>query len=176
MKKTICFLALTVLFIACKKDDDYTSTSPLPPATQTGKNIFACKVDGKSFIHNEGSINCFYQFIDGGYYFGISGDNYSSNPVGISLGTINKTISEGDIYSLLSSDSGNAGGSVFFRTNDISGETAETSSEYSGELHITKFDEVNQIVSGTFWFDVKHPVTGERVEIREGRFDAVYGM
>ncbi|WP_425413758.1 hypothetical protein [Psychroflexus tropicus] len=39
---------------------------------------------------------------------------------------------------------------------------------------MTKLDTDNQIVSGTFWFDVEHPTTGEVLEIREGRFDMQY--
>jgi hypothetical protein len=176
MKKTIYFLALTVLFIACNKNDDYNSDSPLPPATQTGKNIFACKVNGESFIHKGSLINCFYQYVDGGYYFGIHGKNKDQNPSSIYLGTESKTIAENEVYVLTTREDGNACGGGFFRRDEFYGDFAETNPEYTGELHITKFDEVNQIVSGTFWFDVKHPVTGERVEIREGRFDAVYGL
>jgi hypothetical protein len=39
-----------------------------------------------------------------------------------------------------------------------------------GELTITKFDDVNQIMSGTFWFDAVND-KGVKVEVREGRFD-----
>lgn len=46
-----------------------------------------------------------------------------------------------------------------------------TDGTYTGELTITKLDYTNNIVSGTFWFDLKHPATGETVKIREGRFD-----
>jgi len=45
-----------------------------------------------------------------------------------------------------------------------------------GELHITKLDFEKRIVSGTFWFDLKDPKTGERIEIREGRFDTLFTM
>jgi hypothetical protein len=39
-----------------------------------------------------------------------------------------------------------------------------------GELIITKFDDANQIMSGTFWFDAVNK-DGVKVEVREGRFD-----
>ena len=42
-----------------------------------------------------------------------------------------------------------------------------------GKLIITKLDEINQIVSGTFWFDAVND-KGEKVEVREGRFDVHY--
>lgn len=176
MKKIIYFLALTLLLAACNKNDDDGSNDDLPSATQTGENIFACKVDGKSFIHKGSLINCFYQYVDGEYYFGISGENKSRDISTISFGTTKRTIAEDMKLTLIEPSEGNASASAFFWTTDVSGITSETNSEYTGELHITKFDPENQIVSGTFWFDVQHPVTGERVEIREGRFDAVYGM
>ena len=53
-------------------------------------------------------------------------------------------------------------------------ESSFTNQEYTGELIITKLDFNNQIVSGTFWFDLENPFTGERVEIREGRFDTLF--
>jgi len=53
---------------------------------------------------------------------------------------------------------------------------SETNSEYTGELTITKLDFEKNVVSGTFWFDLQHPVTGERIEIREGRFDTLFTM
>ena len=43
----------------------------------------------------------------------------------------------------------------------------------SGELNITKLDESKKIISGTFWFDAVNK-TGEKVEVREGRFDLKY--
>jgi len=44
---------------------------------------------------------------------------------------------------------------------------------YKGEMTITKLDMENQIISGTFWFDVRDPKTGETREVRDGRFDVV---
>lgn len=44
----------------------------------------------------------------------------------------------------------------------------------SGQLTITKNDPIQGILSGRFWFDAADKETGEKVEIREGRFDIVY--
>ena len=46
-----------------------------------------------------------------------------------------------------------------------------TYTSITGELKITKFDEINKIASGTFWFDAEND-KGEKVEVRDGRFDA----
>lgn len=48
-----------------------------------------------------------------------------------------------------------------------------TKSDFKGELYISNFDEINQIVSGTFWFDAVNN-KGVKVEMREGRFDVQY--
>ena len=53
-------------------------------------------------------------------------------------------------------------------------QSSSTNSQFTGELSITKLDFTNNIVSGTFWFDIEHPVTGETVEIRNGRFDTLF--
>ena len=50
-----------------------------------------------------------------------------------------------------------------------------TTSSIKGELKITKFDELNRIVSGTFWFDATNS-DGEKVQVREGRFDMNYTL
>ena len=48
-----------------------------------------------------------------------------------------------------------------------------TTSIISGELWLKKLDTINQIVSGTFWFDAIN-ANGGKVEIRQGRFDMRY--
>lgn len=56
----------------------------------------------------------------------------------------------------------------------ISGVPRYTSSNtYNGEIKITKLDKTNQIVSGTFWFDVED-TNGVVQQIREGRFKIIY--
>lgn len=178
LKKIIilfCIISISTAIIAgCSNDDESDPLSQLPPATQTGEHTFACLVDGEPFIHNDGPINCFYQYIDGGYGFGIQGKFENKNPSSVSFGTLNKSLSEGEVLLLKESIQGNATGSVFFRIPGATGEASATNSEYTGELTITKFDSEANIVSGTFWFDVQHPVTGQRVEVREGRFDTYF--
>jgi hypothetical protein len=52
---------------------------------------------------------------------------------------------------------------IEFLTNDI----------VTGELNLKKFDEVNQIASGTFWFNAVNDV-GDTVKVTEGRFDVKF--
>ncbi len=163
----ICFFTL----ISCEKDD---APDHLPLATQTGAGIFACLVNGEIFTHEDGLINCYYQYVDGGYYFSISGDKEDSNGLfSISLATIRKEIQEGETYQLLEETEGNALGGGGFGLDEYI--FVSTNENDSGELTITKLDFENHIVSGTFWFNLKHPVTGDTIKIRQGRFDSHFG-
>jgi|GEM_PF-305925 len=172
MKNTFLLLFITAFLSGCNSDDS------MPAATQTGAETFACYVNGKPFINRLGWLDCFYGLIDGEYYFVIGGidERYTdtSDPLSIGLETTKKTISEGEVLKLLERSDGNALGDARFSFSSSYNKYSSTNSEYSGELTITKLDFENRIVSGTFWFDIQHPKTGERVQIREGRFDALF--
>lgn len=173
MKNLLLLLIITLTLSCCSKDDDNNVT--LPPATQTGAGTFACKVNGQNFIDTSGGyFNCYYQFIDGEYYFGIQGRDENESMRTVVLSTTAKSISEGETLLLLENIDGNAWGGGRFNTDTVGGDASYTNSQYTGELTITKLDFTNNIVSGTFWFDIEHPVTGETVKIREGRFDTLF--
>jgi len=179
MKKLILFTLLFTSLLSCCDNDDNEANEVLPPATQTGAGTFACKINGQSFIDTSGGyFNCFYQLIDGEYFFGIGGNDEdyanTNTPWSISLGTTKKTISENEVLPLLEIIDGNASGDGGFSFSNTNNQSSSTSSQYTGELTITKLDFTNHIVSGTFWFNIKHPTTGATVEIREGRFDTLF--
>jgi hypothetical protein len=170
MKVAILLFAI-ILLSACNKDDD-TPANPvdqLPPATQTGANTFGCLLDGEVFIPRGGTnpLDCVYQFIDGGYYFGLQGNkrNENNNLITIGIGTNNLQLQQGLSYNLLDNLSGKAFGFYLLST-----QLSYTSSTSTGELTVSKLDTQNQIVSGTFWFNVEDQ-NGVVHEIREGRFD-----
>lgn len=172
MKSLLFLFALSLTLSSCNKDDD---TKRLPPATQTGAGTFACYVNGKPFVDTSGGyFNCFYQLVDGEYYFSISGNDDDINPISISLGTRKKTISEGETLELSDDMDGNALGGAFFKTTPTDGLSSSTNSLHVGQLTITKLDFENHIVSGIFSFDVKHPLTNETIQIRDGRFDTLF--
>lgn len=179
MRKLLLFFLTTLALMSCDKDDDAPQT--LPEATQTGRGIFACYVNGKPFIDNSGSpngisFNCYYQLIDGEYYFGIQGRTIVEDMRTVVLSTTSKSISNNEILILQENLDGNAWGGGRFNTESVGGEGSYTNSEYTGELYITKFDFENRIISGTFSMNIQHPVSGETVEIREGRFDTRFGI
>jgi len=178
MRKLLLFFLTTFALMSCDKDDDVQQT--LPEVTQTGRGIFACYVNGKPFIDNSGSpnsisFNCFYQLVNGEYYFGIQGENRVDDLISVGFGTNRLALFENQNYIFLSDNFNSLFGRCSFNPTINIQETSDTNENYSGELHIKKLDIENQIVSGTFWFDVENPFTGETVEIREGRFDTRFG-
>ena len=172
-KNIILFLTLMLTFSCCNKDDDDNNNETLPPATQIGAGTFACYVNGTSYIDTSGGyFNCFYQFVDSEYYFGISGldENHSLFSV-IGLASNASTIEDGVQYSLTCNEPQNHYGEVAFK-NQLLGATTCNSS--FGTMIITKLDFTNNIVSRTFEFDIIHPSTGETIQIRDGRFDTLF--
>jgi len=172
MKHIISLLIITTFLACCNKDDNPIPTNPvdqLPPATQTGANTFGCLLDGQVFKPGltNNSLDCVYQNINSEYYFSLQGNRRDSNNNLIRLGcsTQNLQIIEGQTYQLKERIDGNANGKYFFNLDFI-----YTTSTEVGELKITKLDFTNNIVSGTFWFDVKDN-KGVIHQIRNGRFD-----
>jgi hypothetical protein len=182
MKKLLILLTITTTFISCCKKDimptpEPTPLSQLPPATQTGANTFGCLLDGQVFkpgFYNN-SYQCFYQLVNGGYYFNVNA-NYRMGGVlkSIGINTEKLQITEGQTLKLYERLDGNA-----FATYSIGNsntgviEDSETTITNTGELKITKLDLIKDIVSGTFWFDVKDK-NGVVHQVREGRFDMLF--
>jgi hypothetical protein len=175
---------LLCLFTACKKKQaEPTELEKLPPATQTGANTFGCLVNGQAFLPsadlgNGGPYQCNYIYSNGGYYLGISASSKSSSNyiTLVSLAATNLTISEGQVLNLITYQSGNGSGEYSIITNSTQTNDYKTKTNIqTGQLHISKFDQANQIISGTFFFDAINS-NSEIVHITDGRFDMKYTM
>ncbi len=91
----------------CSKDDDQSSQDPvsqLPEATQTGENTFGCLLNGEIFLPDNRhlSLDCVYQYVDGGYYFSLQGnrDNEFFHSILIGISTNDLKIEQGGVYPL----------------------------------------------------------------------------
>lgn len=183
MKKLfyIPLLICNLIFLGCEKNDDFPEKdsgnyqTPLPAVTNTGTGTFACYVDGKAYIAPKNGITAYYQFYQGSYGLTVRGRWEDADYIrSISLEGNNNSdlIIEGATYTF-----GKRGIGIQYYTAGVffmpQGNWFNTKEEQTGELKITKFDEINGILSGTFWFDVKRP-DGKIVEIRDGRFDVKY--
>ena len=168
--------------ISCKKTK--TGIDALPPATQEGKGTFGCLVNGEVFLpkgnFSNSPITCAYQYssIEKGYYFILTianiGNSYTNT---LQLLTDSIKFDQNSIYKLQIHKL-NSKGVAFARyvnsnNSNFKEDKYNTDGNSSGELQITKLDENQQIISGTFWFDAVND-RGEKVEVREGRFDVHY--
>ena len=166
--RKLLFILIVALLFGCNNDDAKSELEKLPAATQLGLNKVGCLLDGKAFLPDGTplSTNCFYQFVNGKYYFYMSVQN-SIGPdlVSVVLKTEGKQIFQGETYQLVEEADGNASG-LYLWNLDI----FETSTIETGELYISKRDPINNIISGSFWFDVRD-ASGIVHQIRDGRFD-----
>lgn len=173
--KNALLLLVTLFLFSCKNDDDTPPLDQLPEATQTGRGIFGALVNGEPFVETGTFFNTFYQQIDGEFFFGIQGQFSNNRRVrSITIGTSEKSISEGEILQLINIDFGNAHGSVRFGLEVNNTILVTTDEINNGSLTITKLDFENNIVSGVFEMTLEDPFTGELVEITDGRFDTLF--
>ena len=153
-----------------------TGIDGLPPATQEGKGTFGCLVNGLLFTPKGSPFGgpiqqSYYQFVNGVNYFLVSGTNNSnsSKVYSIKIRSEDVILQTGMTIPLIEGEKGKASG-LYWVGEVASTNEYKTDGHNKGELKITRFDEANQIVSGTFWFDAVND-KGVKVEVREGRFD-----
>ena len=162
--------------MSCNKDDNPTNPiDQLPPATRTGAQTIGCLVNGVPFT-DKGFMNNFYQNIGGEYFLAINwfrntSQGYKSGQIAISR----IQIEEGQTYILNKSsytdrDYTGAGATFVSTISEIYGQY-ETNTNYSGQIHFTRFDTVNFIMSGTFELQAKDILTEKTIRITNGRFD-----
>jgi hypothetical protein len=167
----------------CEKDQNIPEIDKLPLATQIGADTFGCMVDGKAFMPRKSGwfggpvLLAQYQYLTlngkTGNYFMLTADDQKTYPNeirGVSLSAqcvdLEPKTYVLDEYNTLFKLAGKY---------DILDESLNFNRFYTnlinkGELTITRFDDINQIMSGTFWFDAVND-KGDKVEVREGRFD-----
>lgn len=175
MKQLLLIIASFILLNAgCKKKKD--EEPQLPPETTTGAMTFGCKVNGKVFVprSGRGKPGLYVQYVNlgtrpgGGWYLNIPATNWAQNPPqGVNIETDSLLVTEGQTYQFR-----NLKG--FPRAFYDSGNVYPKLDNDEGELKITKFDQVNRILSGTFSFVGTNTTTNEKVNITEGRFDIRY--
>ncbi len=173
MKNLLLLFVFAFILSSCSNDDDSDS---LPAATTIGANTVGCLVNGKVFLpHQEGispSVNCFYQFVDGEFYFSMSfSDNRGTSNKTVNVFTKKVELQIGQKYLLNQPDGTIQGGGGEYRTSQSN--QYNTNTIQTGELKITRVDLSNSIISGVFSFDAINS-DGEIVQIREGRFDWTY--
>ena len=175
-KQNVYLLVMLFTFIlfasgSCEKDEE----PQLPPITQTGVGTFGCLVNGEVWIAKNrlfgatiGASN--NQWEDKRWV--ISGAAEGS---GISIQICKDSVLKGEstLKGSFETEENCSNGMIYLE--DYSPQTAsfQTSIEDIGKIYISRFDTLNQIISGTFYFDAVNS-SGEKIEIRDGRFDVKF--
>jgi hypothetical protein len=173
LSKLLCYTFLLITFFTfseCKKSKLNPNTDDgLPPATQTGANIFACKINGQNWISGTGSrLMAGHIFNDTISATGSTGgSNYFDRITPIIDGT-------GLLINSPFLIPANPHASILFSTNKscegLLGSAIINSYATQGKITITKIDTVNKIISGLFECKVPIPHC-DSLKITNGRFD-----
>jgi hypothetical protein len=172
MKKIFLLLITSFALWSCDKDDKPSNPiDQLPPATQTGAGTFGCLVNGVPYVDNSGFFNCFYQLVDGEYYFGIQAEANVGNIAAMAIGSLQKEIVNGEIIPLNMREN-----NQFYALLDFNelGQAGSTTDLEDGFITFNKFSTSSNIVSATFEFTVTDPSTGVIYNITNGRFDSLF--
>lgn len=167
-------IIILFLFSSCeKKDDENTTLTPLeqlPPKTQIGANTAGCLVDGVA-IYSKDRFNLFYiNQKDLGVSFRLDKGETRNN---VLIGSLKETLEVGKKYILEEVNENSKYGGYTLTEPFVSQIVYRTSSKFIGELIITHHNYDNATISGEFWFDAVDE-NGNKVEVREGRFDGKY--
>lgn len=172
MKNILSLALLALLFVSCKK-----SVDELPAATQTGANTFGAKIDGNLWApQGFGPLpaNDILEARMSGHDITINARNFASSP--------NETEFQLTIYNVtapgtyqfnsnVSHPNGAASYGYYVKRNITPQNEWLTSATYTGTVTITRIDDVNRIVSGTFEFNAGSIYNAEVIHVTEGRFD-----
>jgi hypothetical protein len=173
-KKTwlsLIIILIVMTFATCKKG--------LPVETQTGAGTFGCYLNGVLLTPRGGGIvpnrDCYYQQLaagDSGIVFHVSGRDYKvpADTKSVAINVAGIRIVAGMTIPLTRGIDYKSGRGQCSNGNTDVEHKYYTNDSISGYLHISKFDEVNQIAAGTFAFRAKNSF-GDSVNISDGRFD-----
>ena len=174
-----CFVFL--LFIAGCKKTGINEIDKLPSATQTGRNIFGCLVNGQAYIADNGcrlictpAFRSYYNNSNGGVFSVTTELTFPIQSYDMYLGfdvsnckTIN-TYPIGNTFNNLG---------VYFANYKEENSNCTTFSKNdsnivrNGYLNVTRIDLVNGIISGTFEFTLSK-MGCQTIIITNGRFDS----
>jgi hypothetical protein len=182
LKTTLLLFAIT--FFNCENNDP---ENQLPPITQTGANTFSCIINGQVLIPKNARGNLggpggprkglsAYYFqnknfeIDAGNFRDAGGDNIYININNLNaIGTYNFGLSSSQPATTFKPDYPHCWVGI---SDKLDNEKRYLSNTNSGSVTITRLDNINKIISGTFELTVFNSNDfNEIIRITEGRFD-----
>ena len=177
MKTALLPLALLLALAACKKDDP----NALPDATQEGKNTAGWLLDGKAWVPKTNSISTgrpvygYWRKTRGGNSLSLSFRQFSRQEDWAASFFL-PDIRQAGTFVLnqlpaITSGLNSTGYGQFYQQRPTPSVDYYTGPDAPGQLFITRFDTVQNIVSGTFEMSPREAGTGATVAITQGRFD-----
>ncbi|WGH74389.1 hypothetical protein P8625_09725 [Tenacibaculum tangerinum] len=180
--KTVLLFAV-IIFFNCSNNDDSIEQDQLPPITQTGANTFGCVINGEVLVPKDAinyppgpiprGLKVYYQnnilTIDAG---NLADDN--GNRVYIYINGINSTGSfELNNAEYTANNFTPNYSYLWVRENNNDIDKIYLSKTTTGSINISRFDSVNNIVSGNFdnLNIVNKDNTNESITLTNGRFD-----
>jgi hypothetical protein len=155
-----CLSFLLIFICCCEKNEEQII---MPAETSVGAHTFGCFVNNDLFVHPKKKAVGQYWYpslyasysVEGNTLFIISYDFYDRFiMIADSLVEVGKT------HSVITAKYSDENNNVFTTNNDL-----------FAEIHLTKLDTINLIVSGTFSFSAKHNESDSIVNVTNGRFD-----
>ena len=114
-------------------------------------------------------MDCVYQIINCERFLFLDAANRNNENFNlISLSTNARELEEGMTYQLAEQEQGNVSGGIF-----ISSSTTYTDILNTGQLTITRLDLNEQIISGTFYYNIIDN-KGDLRSVTNGRFDVTF--
>jgi hypothetical protein len=174
MKSIVMILSCLVLVTSCKKNVD-----ELPDATQSGANSFGLKLNGELWVPQKAVISgapiLEARYSGTGGVF-INARNFASSPSETEFEIYLKNVSGPATIPLnqLTLKYPNQGASYgyYIKRKFMPENEWITSDQFTGSVVVTRFDTVNNIISGTFDFTAGSiDNTADPITITEGRFD-----
>lgn len=169
-------LSILLFFSACTKEVD-----ELPPATQTGANTFGAKINGKNWVPARFGIipanNLLEAFYSGPNSIMITARNFSASPTETVLEMqIANIDGPGTYYMNQDFTKPTAASYAYYVKRTITPEDEwQTSTKNNGTVVITRFDQNEKIISGTFEINAGSLYhNGQAISITEGRFDVKF--
>ncbi len=182
MKRSLHLVLLLLLVIGvvtqCEKRTPAKDNSyGLPNATQEGKQMFACLVNGDPWISKR------YTGTPGGGYINdtlwVSGERFNEPANkwdgGFTIALVNAHAKEGQHYRLNNNlkcwaEYGAVNSPCFDYTGSFGNNHTYAT---DGEIILTRFDTIHRVISGTFWFDAPTQYC-DTIHVTNGRFDITY--
>lgn len=169
--RLLVMLLIAWLLFCCEQKDF------LPNATEEGRNVFGCKINGKPWVpYGETGFQAIKPITGG---FNLLGENPGVRRIWIRTRSKDKQeiqlhIKDVRIGEYILNEDTQILPIALFAINygmyQTGNSTYTTSSKYTGKVNITKADTVTGVLAGTFEFTVGNS-NGTTFKITDGRFD-----